>query len=324
MDTPQDDSGRQEEIRALSHRASSLESAVMNTRMPSELEQLIHELKALHMNALAVPGAGTVSSGVSSLLMLAERRYIQATLEEDKMIEVIGAEGTAFCCGMYQFMTTKEKQFFDSLVPGQEYEMMRIDEHGNIVSTGRTVDGAQLREDFSRIKYHALNEEEQRQAPSPPGAKTPEEEMDRLQESLENMEGHEAQKMHERGASPEEARQCRDRYRCAHEQVDRVRERHRSVREAREAGADEHVIATESARLQVEEEKLRDTLQNDIINPLVGQTPEEVTKEKKQGQEQGIEVTATDSLPKPLPDTAETAKRPQRSVPAASLNPLIK
>lgn len=319
METTKDDSAEQEEGRALSHRAGSLESAVMNARMPSELEQLIHELKALHMSALAAPGAGAVSSHVNSVLMLAERRYVQATLEEDKMIEVIGAEGAAFCCGMYQFMTTKEKQFFDSLVPGQEYEMMRIDENGNIVSTGRMVDGAQLREDFSRIKYHALDEEEQRQAPSPPGAKTPEEEMDRLQESLENMEGHEAQKMHERGASPEEARQCHDRYHCAHEQVERVREGHRRVREARDAGEDESVIATENARLQVEEEKLRDTLQNDIINPLVGQTPEEVAKEKKQGQEQGVEVTVTDSLPQPLPDTAETAKRPQRNVPAASL-----
>ena len=321
METTKDDSAEQEESRALSHRAGSLENAVMNTRMPSELEQLIHELKALHMSALAAPGAGAVSGHVSSILMLAERRYIQATLEEDKMIEVIGAEGAAFCCGMYQFMTQKEKQFFDSLVPGQEYEMMRIDEQGNIVSTGRMVDGAQLREDFSRIKYHAMDQEDQRQAPTPPGASTPEEEMDKLQESLENMEGHEAQKMHERGASHEEARHCRDRYRCAHEQVDRVRERHRSVREAREAGADEHVIATENARLQVEEEKLRDTLQNDIINPLVGQTPEEVEKEKAQrrAQEQGVEVTVTDSLPKPLPDTAETAKRPQKNVPAASL-----
>lgn len=163
--------------------------------------------KAAELRALAAQH-GVPLDLQSRLLAMAgeaEQRATQAAAEEDQDIapQPAARSGrfppiTKFERAIFNFMSREEQEYLQSIDPQKRYTVIGVDSNGNVVEgSEREVTGEQLREDFSRIKFHTLSKEEQEKVREESKAplSNDKEEMKKLQESLKNIEGHEATKI---------------------------------------------------------------------------------------------------------------------------------
>lgn len=286
-------------LSALKQDVDQLKATLSVSTNSISIRAIMDQLKSIQNKVPpTVPGAGAVQGDIASALHEAERHYQEELAEEEAALDgmMTQVESAAFCYSMRKHMSPMEKKFFDSFVSGQQYQMGQwSEEEGRYVQSDQTVDGALLKEDFARIKYHTLSDEEKAQAGKPPGSKSAEKEMDRLHESLDRMEGHEANEMIKRGAGKDECRRCHERFKKAHDQTDKVKGLHRKVRELDEDGKD-----SKTARLALKdaEKQLGKTLQEDIIDDTLVKSPSEG---RSQQYAQGVDVAQPTAQPT-LPD----------------------
>jgi len=235
-------------------------SAQLQNMNASDARAMAADLRAL---ATRLDPNSTAYQQVMAMEREADARATQAAIEEDaddsipngrpsrlgRMFPPIAALERA----IFNYMTHEEQHYLQSIDPNKQYLVQKIDANGNVVEgAAHEVSGAELREDVARVKLHTLSKEDQEKVRAEeeknkkdePGhshdgeAKSPQakekEEMQKLQKSLDNLEGHEAQKTlaaaeeASKGKSSEEQQQI-------HEEARRViRERHEHFHQAKE------------------------------------------------------------------------------------------
>lgn len=285
-------------LAALEERAALIMSQIASSNDPSQLRSLANEARML---ITQIPQgstrAGTTRALIDAAVQSGEQRASEAEGDEGSQALSGGGGGprslgsSAFQSQMLQLMSSQERQFMNSLEDNKQYKMASIDKDGNVTETGKSVEGAQLKEDFARVKYHSLTEEQQAGVTLPDGTKathmTPEQEnkeLDKLNKSLDDLEGYKAHKLMEQGASRDECKECHRHFDKAREQVHGIQDRIRRRQELRENGKDTEANM-ENAMIQVDKGRLRKTLKDEVIDDaLLG--------EGKQGSEMKISAAS--------------------------------
>lgn len=258
-----------ERIAAIAQRAAQLESE-------ARYDPAGAKARATDLLAQLPPGApGSVIALVERAIAAADQYAAEAEADEGSSLGNGGPTGALsmnFQSQVYRFMSKGEQQFFNSLDSNTQYKMSRINEDGSIEPTDKTVSGAQLKEDFARVKYHTLSDEERAGITTPEGQKSSEmtasqqiKELDKLNDSLDNLEGHKAEQLMEENASPDECKRCHQKFSGARDQVERLRDRIERAQELRGQGRNQEANM-EKAMIDVDRHKLRTHLQKEVIN----------------------------------------------------------
>jgi len=234
----------------------ALTSKLKSATDPTVIRGIIASLSG--MSAAANSAAGRK---IAEALAAAEKR-LQEAIEDEKVEKgyypsrsypLDLARDTALTKAVYQHFTEEEQRYFSSINPNQNYTLLSVDANGNLVEGAkREVSGAQLREDFSRLKYHTLPPEKQAEirghearekglseeqieaAQKPPTLEQAKKEAQQIKESMDNLQDHEAQKTVEkhRGATPEAKKEIKERhehFKKAHQISDEIIERAEQV-----------------------------------------------------------------------------------------------
>ncbi|MCE2926818.1 MAG: hypothetical protein LW823_04135 [Rickettsiales bacterium] len=227
---------------------------------PGALAAMIENYTAM----LARTNNPTVKALIQALISKAEIKKSEIEAEETfktvtRLAAATGASATvsayglgndnAFTRAAFQYLnfSPDELRYFDSFNPTESYTLLAVGKDGNL--TGEklpSVSGAQLREDFARLKFHTLSPQQQAQVrdqiptePSPasssPDASKPQaeppkpgtlgadkREMEQLQQSMDRLEGVEAQRSVERHKGANDA--ARGEIRQRHQHFERARE----------------------------------------------------------------------------------------------------
>ena len=270
-------------LEAIEDRAAMIASQIASATDPSVIRSLGDAAKALM--AMIPQGnnrTGTVTGKVAGVIS-------EANSKEAEESEIEGSSGTSAGMGprsrmsmefqkaIYNQMSAEEKAYYDQFQSGTQYKMASIDENGNItekMADGKqaTVDGAQLKEDFARVKSYTLTEEQQANITTPDGQKmglmAPAEEkkeLDRLEKSLDNLEGQKAQELSDTGAGKEEAKRVRGAFMKARERVRDLKDGLDDVEKAKRGGRkSEEEYAMGDVKLK--KRRLREALQDDVID----------------------------------------------------------
>jgi hypothetical protein len=274
-----------EKLSAIEERAAMLASELNSAKDPSQIKSLGDAAKMLlAMIPGGSPRTGTVTGRVADVIGEAAKKEAEADGDESSVSYAAGGGSRSRMSqelqkAIYnQFMSPEERAYFDKFQAGTQYRMASIDENGNITEKlnedGKqaTVDGAQLKEDFARVKSYTLTEEQQATLTTPDSqrmdAMTPaaeKEELDKLEKSLNNLEGQKAQELAEAGASPEEAKRVRGSFMKARERVRDLKDGLDDLEKAKKGGrrsAEEYAMGD----IKLKRGRLRDTLQGDVID----------------------------------------------------------
>lgn len=219
-----------QKLSSLAQQVENLKGEINGAKSSGDVQSIINKLRGIEGRIpLGLAGTAPLQALISKTLEAAEKRKLEEQAQEEAVFAAMMKEvmSSAFCYGVCKHMTETEKEFFNSFVPGQKYDIYEWKNGEYVLSRnaggGATeVDGAQLREDFARIKYHALNDEQKEQVGKPPGAASEAEEMDQLKESLDRMEGYQGGELVKKGASKAECRRCHDKFERARGQADLV------------------------------------------------------------------------------------------------------
>jgi len=303
------------QLQAIADEAKSLKESLKSTPDSQGVAVILDDLKSLQK---AIPSGITDSVGARSAIAadiaVAQKMYdtdvaketADAAQDAFAAVAIISTTmgGVAFCHETEKFMTYEEKKFLETFKPGTQYEMSKIDDKGNVVSTHQSVDGAILQEDFAIIKFNTLTPEQQKKVVEDSHSThgTSEDESKRLHIALDHMEGNELT-IHK--DEPEKARAIHEHFKHAHAQVDKVSG---LEKQAAEGKGDERTMA----RLSLPEAKkqLGDTLQHEIIEGVLVGTSDE--HQKGVGQySQGVNTDV--ALLGKLPPASFSAPPPSQS-----------
>ncbi len=284
-----------ERLAAIEERASMIASQLNSATDPATIKSLGDAAKMLmSMIPQGNSRTGTVTSRVEGVISAAEKKEAEADIDETSVSFAPSRSGArsagslAFQQALYKFMTDDEKAYFDKFQTGTQYKMATINEDGTITEQTTTVDGAQIKEDFARVKSYTLPEEQQENITLPDGQKMrnmppaeEKKELDKLTSSLGNLEGQGAQElmqkqkaelqelMRER-AAPEvieevqeeqkkEAREFRGKFMKVRESIARTTKSLDEVAKAQEKGWKEAEVQAKSAL-----KSNKDSLRSDI------------------------------------------------------------
>lgn len=328
------------EIEPLVQPTTPADIATASPTNTQQLEEYGNQIAGLE-NALAAArdarSASATSDVLSQLLTLQSKvpfgssaqNRIQALVQEssDQLKELSGDGAsaglplsismapipplTALEQAVYGKMTEDEKRYFDSLVPGKTYSLISVDEHGRVIEgtlrEGKDgVDGQTLREHFTRIKYHALSDEDKKEvdaavetAQKKGGrlgvtiSKDEKKELENLDKSLKTLEEKEAAELHAEGNDVQVARN-HTKFNEARRQIRHVTELHDKVSEVENSKT-----STEAQKgavrfaLKLAKDDLRTTLKEDIMEDTL--THSEHAAQGK-ANEQGVEVSKEQML----------------------------
>ncbi|MFO0389274.1 MAG: hypothetical protein ACK502_06100 [Alphaproteobacteria bacterium] len=286
-----------EKLSALAERASQIASQIGSTTDPAALRGLAAEAQSL-LSAVPIGanGSGSVISRIASVISEATSKEAAESEMEESPTSLGGSRGSMgrmsmeFQKAIYnQFMSSEERAYYDKFQAGTQYKMASIDENGNITEKlvdGKqaTVDGAQLKEDFARVKAYSVDPEkddpngrplttQQKAALITSDGKrmaelTPAEEkneLKKLEKSLDNLEGQKAQELSEMGGGKEEAKRVRGSFMKARERVRELKNSLDDVEKARMGGLDSAKEQAEGT-VRLKKRQLAKTLQEDVID----------------------------------------------------------
>ncbi len=287
-------------LEAIADRAAMIASQLNSATDAASIRALGDAAKLLMASIpQGYANTGSVTSRVESVISAAAQKEAEADGDESSVSYASGSVGPRsrmsmeFQKAIYnQFMSSEERAYYDQFQPGTQYRMATIDENGNITEKmvdGKqaTVDGAQLREDFTRVKAYTLTEEQQSNITLPGGEKITamppaeeKKELDKLEKSLDNLEGQKAQELADTGASQEDAKRVRGAFMKARERVRDLKEGLDDLDKAKRNGRrSEEEQATDKVKLS--RRRLSTTLKDDVIDDAL--------TEKKRGGRKGRE-----------------------------------
>lgn len=288
-----------EKLTSLTQEAINLEGSLANARTSSDVQSVISKLSdILNRIPLGMAGTGAVQGVVKAALAAAEKRKSEEQAQEETALALMmqQVESSIFYTSVSKHMTPAEKDFYDhAFISGQKYEMYEWQDGKyvpaiNADGSARTVDGANLKQAFADIKYHALSDKEQKETGAPPGAKSGVEQMKRLKASLIRMEGYKAGELMKKGAGEEECQHCHNRFRLALDGATKVQVRYERIESLRQEG-NEEAATLESALLESDRKTLRIILQDGVINETLV-----TSQSRSQYTTQGQEVSHKDAL----------------------------
>ncbi len=218
----------------------AIQSSIKSTTDPDRIRSLMAAL-----GNVPLPPGSRLATLVASIIASAEEKLYDSMVSDKLRTESLIAsmprfsdlrDDRAFTRATYQFFNDQERRYFESIDPTRtDYQILRVnvDQNGNVTLTdaGKT-SGDVLREDFARLKYHALpsgkqdavrqqeakekvaTAEQIEAAKKTPTLEQTKKEMHQLQESMTRLEGHEAQKTIENhgGATAEAKAEIKERH----------------------------------------------------------------------------------------------------------------
>lgn len=273
-------------VRAVEERAAQIMSEINAATSADDIRAAGDRAQALELQIPpGTEGASTARMRIDEAVAAAQQRALEAeSMEENTGLETIGAGFGGFASSKVQnfirdkFMSKDEKEFMNKLDEKPEFATAKIDENGNPVETGETVSSKKLKEDFTRVKFNALSDSEQKEVlesqafrENPDQSlmdKSPEgrfRNVEQLKESLERLKGARLKQLMDDGASPEECRECNRKFMKAETQASSLQDSLRSASEAKSANE----AQTYTNMADVKEKILKDTLQKDVIEDAV-------------------------------------------------------
>ena len=330
----------------------ALTSKLKSATDPAVIRGIIASLSG--MSAAANSAAGRK---IAEALAAAEKK-LQEAIEDEKVEKghypsrsypLDLARDTALTKAVYQHFTEEEQRYFSSINPNQNYTLLSVDSNGNLVEGAkREVSGAQLREDFARLKYHTLPPEKQAEirghearekglseeqieaAQKPPTLEQAKKEAQQIKESMDNLQGHEAQKTVEKhgGSTPEAKKEIKERHKHFEkarqisgdiidraEQVEKNAERVEKLEKISKTQipmvSTMATLALPVAKENLDKEKkeaaqdiehmkqaLGKTIQDDVINKGLGVKPDDVSAEKdrEKPRQETLSISAATSV----------------------------
>ncbi|MDX2113206.1 MAG: hypothetical protein SFW63_05695 [Alphaproteobacteria bacterium] len=165
-------SSAQEKIwRALEKAAKAdidaIQSSIKSTTDPDRIRSLMAAL-----GNVPLPPGSRLATLVAGIIASAEEKLYDSMVSDKLRTESLIAslprfsdlrEDRAFTRATYQFFNDQERRYFESIDPSRIYRLQSFDANGNaIAGATKEVSGAELREDFARLKFHTLSAGEQK------------------------------------------------------------------------------------------------------------------------------------------------------------------
>ncbi|MGE0753844.1 MAG: hypothetical protein AB7L92_01645 [Alphaproteobacteria bacterium] len=264
----------EERAEMLATSANGVQDASVAQGIAGAIKNLINQIRS------SSPRAGSAIARIEDAAQRAESATSDAedgASEEEAPLSAGRMRSGSFQKELFnKFGTPAEQQFMKTLKNGPaEYRMATINADGSISETDKVISKEQAQEDFTRIKYHSLPEEQQgqlRESGMKPAAQMNAEEetqeLSKLRDSLDNMEGYKAQDMMRSGASKADALRVHEGFEKARDQVDQLRGRIMRREELRTDGRDQEANM-ENAMIEVDRGRLRNTLKKDVIDDAI-------------------------------------------------------
>jgi len=259
----------------LTRAAASLASKISAAQSPEALRALAQEAGGL---VARMASLGVDIPLVSSLaaLLSDQDSNIDLSQNAEELSGAMYAASTPMEKAIVKHMTDQEKNFLQSIDPKKEYDTFKLgkdgkfllDEKGQPIKEG-TIKGTEVREAFTNIKEHALDEnkrdEVRKEAGLAAAGKEPdaiEKDMETLDASLDKTERFHMGELHRKGKHAR-AEHDHKNFEKAHDRVGRVRECAGKCREHRHDPA-QHAEAQQD--LKKAQTELKEVLQKDIID----------------------------------------------------------
>lgn len=242
-----------------------IEADLVNARSVGEVLAAQHRLGTAA--SASTLNSATVGNRIAALLSIAQQRLNEEMLKEAEEAKAAGNYTRQFSgdftSTMFGFMSDEEKSYFQKL-------------------------DARHQDDFLRIKYHTLNEEQKKQLPEEDRKKA--EDLGELKTSLTEMEKHKTEEIKkdvEEGKiteheAEEKIGKNKERFRKAHERVKEVEAEKQKAEKAPEA-----LKPAAEAMVKEKKKKLGETLQKEVIDGALTEKDEtraERTQEKTPSQ----------------------------------------
>ncbi|MFW0776642.1 MAG: hypothetical protein ACN2B6_02860 [Rickettsiales bacterium] len=283
-------------------------SKLASARDPGDVRSLQGELASITLPHSS-PYIAALSAAKDFAIKRLNEEEVSERLEEASLEGGTYPPSNALERAIFNYMTDEEKEYFQSIDPNKTYDVVVLDDDGEIVrdengeAVTREVDGTTLRRDIVNITRESLSPEEQRkvdeEVKSAGEEKEPKErseELEELEESLDNVEAKKATEIEEARKegriSEEEAQEKRQ------DNRERFREAKERVREARKARREEEkhrdnaqngaeaekpmaeIMEREKAKeAEAKEEEMRESLQE--VREVIAEKPEQKREPRK-------------------------------------------
>jgi hypothetical protein len=266
-----DEAQRIEQIEA---QATALQGQLAGAATPDAIKNILDSLQNLR---LAVPAGAIMPANLGTAIASAQIAYDVAVAEDAlPAASFVPTLSAAFSKAVFNLMSREEQDYFNSFRHGEKYDVYEVgddgkikrDEHGAPVK--KEIDGGKMQENLTRIKYHSLDDKQKESIPDKPPET--QEELEKLKESLKEVEGRKAaeiQEKVEKGEMPQKdadkkIAENREAFKDAQRKVDEV------IKEEKMAeNSPPHMKPMGDALLKEAKKDMRDALKKSVLDEAV-------------------------------------------------------
>lgn len=286
---------------------SGLKDALKRATTSHAVRQALGPIAALAAAAsgskVAVAASSLLDAAMTKLSdeLVAEEQEERRIDEAEHAISEGGghAPKTGLEKAVYKYLP-EAKKFFESIDPDKNYNVVSVDENGNVrEGKPEKASGQTLRDDFTRLTFHSLDDSQQAEARAedrkdkePLLAGDEKTEMENLKTSLKRMEGFRAGQLLEEGRAD-----ARDKIRANHAHFKEADQKIDYVNAMRDTAA--VVPGLMKPAMQMVHAAARDDLRHTLKEKVIGKALLDGKGEshvRARGSEQGVEVSAAEAI----------------------------